>query len=56
MKSRGVNSSKHKLFNRITALLITSWIFVVAVVVETTEEPVKGEELSAEVFMEDIVK
>jgi hypothetical protein len=56
MKRLEPDSSKRQLFNRVTALLITSWVLVVAVVVETTDVAVIGEELPVEVFIRDLLK
>jgi len=51
----GEETSRLRLFNWVTVLLITSWVLVVAIVVETTElSPMEGE-VSAQVFIEHLL-
>ncbi|MEO2178113.1 MAG: hypothetical protein ABGY96_29035 [bacterium] len=51
----GEETSRLRLFNWVTVLLITSWVLVVAVVVETTEVNSMEGEVSAQVFIENLL-
>ena len=51
----GEETSRPRLFNWVTVLLITGWVLVVAVVIETTENRPVEQETSTQVFIENLL-
>ena len=51
----GEETSRLRLFNWVTILLISSWVLVVAIVVETTEVRSVEGEVSTQVFIENLL-
>jgi len=51
----GEETSRLRLFNWVTILLITSWVLVVAFVVETTDVSSVNAAVSAQDFIENLL-